>query len=72
MITQDEFAEEIANYIKTHKAYDVLNKHDVVVETVKLLLNDIGACQNFLNVRGIKIDLYTYRFEESENNASNV
>ena len=60
----NRFANEIAKYVATGVDYHTWQKHRCMVEAITILFNDIGACQDFLNVLGIKIDLYTTDIEE--------
>lgn len=55
---KEMFAESMADYIETHQDYDSLSKRDVVVEVIRLLVDDIGAAQQFLFVIGVNVDLY--------------
>jgi hypothetical protein len=48
----------VADYVETHSDYASLSKREVAVETVRVLLDDIGAAQEFLNAIGVNVDLY--------------
>lgn len=60
---REKFAEFIADYVETNIRYESLTKREVVVATVFVLLNDIGAAQKYLDTIGLKIDLYEYDFK---------
>jgi len=64
---QEQFADSIANYISTHPSYDGWDKKTAATEAIRILFNDIGAAQGFLDALGVSIDLYATTFEQVDN-----
>lgn len=60
-----EFAEGIADYVQTHKDYDVMGKREAAIAAVEVLLGDLGAAQSYMDTLGIDIDLYNYDFAKT-------
>ena len=62
MADLDPLPERLANYVITHNRWEALSKREVAIETVSLIINDIGAAQEVLDAvldgSGITIDLY--------------
>lgn len=58
------FAKGIADYVQTHRRYDVMDKREAIITAVEVLLGDVGAAQSFMNTLGVKIDLYRYDWGE--------
>lgn len=56
--TKGDFVKKIADYVETHVKYDELTKRQAVESALYVLLNDIGAANDFLRVIGVDIDLY--------------
>ena len=57
-----KFAEGIADYVQTHRRYDVMDKREAIISAVEVLCGDLGAAQSFMDTIGVKIDLYNYDF----------
>jgi hypothetical protein len=63
---KEKFAESIADYVETSNGYPVFTKRDAMITAILVLTNDIGAAQRFLDVIGLKIDLYEFNRGEDE------
>lgn len=56
---KEAFAQSIADYLKTyHPSFDWCTPEEAAMAAVRVLTDDIGAAQNFLNVIGVDVDLY--------------
>lgn len=55
---KEQFVQSIADYVETHFQYSEMSKRGAVVSALEVLVNDIGAAQRFINVIGLKINLY--------------
>jgi hypothetical protein len=63
---RQEFIDGIYEYVKTHEFYGYWDKEDAIINTLSLLVSDIGAAQSFLYAIGVDLDLYTYDFQKAE------
>ena len=61
--TKQEFITSIADYVETGEGYSKYTKRDAVMAALRVLTEDIGAAQSFVNAIGVKIDLYEYDFK---------
>lgn len=52
----------MADYVQTHRLYEVMDKREAVIAAVEVLCGDLGALQSLLDVVGIKLDVYAYDF----------
>lgn len=55
---KEAFAKSIADYVEDHPGWDALSKRDIAIEAVMVLLDDIGAAQEFIDTIGVPYDLY--------------
>ena len=60
-IRRQKYADSIADYVMTHERIETLSQRDVALATVRVMLDDIGAAQGFLDAIGVKVDLYGCR-----------
>lgn len=60
----NKFANRIASYVEHGSDYSNWEKRRAMVEVITVLFNDIGAANEFLNVLGVKIDLFETDIEE--------
>ena len=56
--SRQEFVESMVRYTKTHERWSQLSKEDAVRSAIRVMLDDVGAAQGFLNAIGVKVDLY--------------
>lgn len=58
---KEAFAQSIADYMRIYgKGFDWMTPEEAAMGAIRVLTDDIGAAQNFLNVIGVKVDLYSY------------
>ena len=60
--TKQDFITSIADYVEMGEGYNKYTKRDAVMAALRVLTEDIGAAQSFVNAIGVKIDLYEYDF----------
>lgn len=64
------YATGMAAYISMHPDYDHWTKDDAVREVINVMATDMGAAQGFLDILGLKIDLYTTELETDNGSES--
>lgn len=53
-----DFAKSIVRFAQQHNKWTTMSKEEAALETVMVILDDIGAAQEFLNAIGVTVDLY--------------
>lgn len=52
------YAESILAYLKTHPSYERMTPEEAVIQAIRVMTDDIGAAQDFLNAIECPYDLY--------------
>lgn len=57
---RDAFIKGVADYVETNARWAEMSKREAVEATVRLLVEDVGAAQSFLDAIGVPYDLYDH------------